>query len=290
MFTHPRRAWRFIDYVQLTSLLLVTAWLHREPILDIINIGRHDPEQSHVFLAPLVAAYLLWLRRSRLRYIPVHPSLIGPLVAGLGWLVSWWGFEQGVQYAWHGGAAISIAGVIFTMTGMTPLFLLGPVFAVMAFALPVPGEIRHAIAYPLQTLATSVTHFILELIGITNVKSGNILIINGERVAVGEACNGMRMVFALALVVYAFAFGTALRPGTRLTLLLLSPFIAMACNVLRLVPTSLIFGYGGNETAQQFHDLAGWIMLPVAMIMLAFILRAIRWLEFPVTRLRLASQ
>ena len=32
--------------------------------------------------------------------------------------------------------------------------------------------------------------------------------------AVGEACNGMRLVFALGLVVYAFAFGTPLRPLT----------------------------------------------------------------------------
>jgi hypothetical protein len=54
------------------------------------------------------------------------------------------------------------------------------------------------------------------------VKSGNVLIINGERVGVGEACNGMRLVFALALVVYAFAFGTPLKPATRLILLALS--------------------------------------------------------------------
>ena len=70
----------------------------------------------------------------------------------------------------------------------------------------------------------------------------------------------------------------------------LSPAIAMVCNVLRLVPTSLIFGYGDNEFARQFHDYAGWVMLPVAMVMLALVLRTIRWLEFPVTQLRLASQ
>jgi len=161
---------------------------------------------------------------------------------------------------------------------------------VFLFMLPIPGQIRHSIALPLQELATTVTHAMLEFIGVNAIKTGNVIIINGEQVAVGEACNGMRMVFALTLVVYAFAFGTPLKPGTRAALLLASPLIAMVCNVIRLVPTSLIFGYGNIEAAQRFHTLAGWVMLPVAMLMLAGLLRAIRWLEFPVTQLRLASQ
>ena len=275
--------------MQLLTMLALGAWLHRQPLADMLTIGARDPEQSHVFLAPLVGIYLAWLRRSRFRYIAVQPSLLGVIIAAVGWLLSWYGFDQGVQVLWHGGALLSLIGIGVSMTGLAPLRLFAPVFLVLGFALPVPGELRHAIAYPLQELATSVTHSTLELIGISTIKSGNILVINGERVAVGEACNGMRMVFALTLVVYAFAFGTALRPETRIVLLLLSPFIAMTCNVIRLIPTSLILGYGNNETAARFHDLAGWLMLPVAMVLLALVLRTFRWLEFPVTRMRLAT-
>jgi exosortase len=135
-----------------------------------------------------------------------------------------------------------------------------------------------------------VTHATLELIGVAAVQDGSVLIINGEQVAVGEACNGMRMVFALTLVVYAFAFGTPLRPGTRAVLLLLSPATALVCNVVRLVPTSLFYGYASPDAAQWFHDLAGWVMLPVALFMLLGLLRAFKWLEFPVTSYRLAQQ
>lgn len=290
MLMRPRRAWRFRDFAQLALLLAAAAWFQRQALADIINIGLRDQEQSHIFLAPLVAIWLLWLRRSRLRFVLLQPSLIGPIVAVASWLLSWWGFESGTQIAWHAGAVFSLIGVLISMTGPAPLTLFAPVFAVLAFALPVPGEIRHSIALPLQDLATSVTHATLRLIGISAVKSGNILIINGEQVAVGEACNGMRMVFALSLVVYAFAFGSPLKPATRITLLILSPAIAIFCNVLRLVPTSLIFGYSDVKMAQKFHDYAGWVMLPVAMVMLAMVLRAIRWLEFPVNQYRLASQ
>ena len=64
----------------------------------------------------------------------------------------------------------------------------------------------------------------------------------------------------------------------------------MLCNVIRLVPTSLIFGYGSVDTAQRFHDISGWVMLPVALFILIAVLRTFRWLEFPITSLRLAGQ
>ncbi|MCI0675948.1 MAG: exosortase/archaeosortase family protein, partial [Phycisphaerales bacterium] len=206
------------------------------------------------------------------------------------WLMSWWGFESGTQIAWHAGALISLIGIVLSVTGPMPLRLFAPALGALLFLLPVPGEIRHRLALPLQELATTVTYSMLQVIGVEAVKNGNILVINGEQVAVGEACNGMRIVFALTLVVYTFAFGMPLKPGTRVTLLVFSPAIAVACNVLRLVPTSLLFGYGDVELATAFHDYAGWGMLPLAMLMLWALLRAIRWLEFPVTQLRLASQ
>jgi exosortase len=290
MLTRPRRSWKAADFLLLAGLLAVAVWLQRQPLADIIGIGLHDQEQSHIFLAPLVAIWLFWLRRGRVRFVQVQPSIVGTAIVALGWLVSWWGFDQGTQIAWHAGALLTLIGVVLTMTGLTPLRLFAPVFLVLLFTLPVPGEIRHRIAYPLQELATNVTHSVLEIIGVSTIKSGNILIINGEQVAVGEACNGMRMVFALSLVVYAFAFSTPLRFGTRMFLLALSPVIAMLCNVIRLVPTSLIFGFGSMRVAQQFHDWAGWVMLPVAMIFLAGVLRTIRWLDFPVRQFRLVSQ
>lgn len=290
MKLRPRKAWNIRDFALLAFLIALGAWLLRQPLADIFSIGLRDEEQSHIFLAPAVAAWLLWLRRTRLRYVMVQPSLLGPLVVAIGWVISWWGFQTGTQIAWHGGAVLALVGIPLSMTGSTPLHILAPVFLVLVFMLPIPGEIRHRIAHPMQELATGVTHSVLQVIGVSAVRSGNVLIINGEQVAVGEACNGMRMVFALTLVVYAFAFSSPLRMGTRIVLLGLSPAIAVVCNVIRLVPTSLIFGHGSAEMAERFHDLAGWVMLLVALAMLGGVLRLIRWLEFPVMSFRLASQ
>jgi len=285
-----RRNWTIRDWMLLLLTLGVGCWAHRQPLADIVDIGLRDSEQSHIFLAPIIAAWLVWLRRSRIRYIQYSPSLLGPAIALGGWILSWWGFHAGMQVAWHAGAVLTLLGVVIGFTGVEVVRQFSPAVLVLAAVLPVPGFIRQTIAIPLQGIATTVTHGVLETVGVAAQRSGSILIINGEQVAVGEACNGMRMVFALTLVVYAFAFGTPLRPGTRALLLILSPLTALVANVIRLVPTSLFYGYATSERAQWFHDLAGWVMLPVSLVLLLGLLRLFNWLEFPVTRYRLASQ
>jgi len=285
-----RRNWSILEWAILAVSLGLAIFMLWQPLSDIVRIGLRDEEQNHIFLVPLVVAWLVWLRRSRLRSILFAPSVIGPAVVILGWLVSWYGFVYGVQAAWHGGAIVVLVGVGLTMTGLEVVRQLAPALIALAFLVPVPGLIRQKIAIPLQEIATTVTQSTLELIGVAATQQGSVLIINGEQVAVGEACNGMRMVFALTLVVYAFAFGTPLRTGTRIVLLLLSPVTALACNVIRLVPTSLFYGYGSPESAQAFHDAAGWIMLPIALFLLMGLLRVFKWLDIPVTSLRLAHQ
>ena len=290
MVTKHGQVWTPGTIALLLLMLGVCVWTHRTPLHDVVDIGLTDEEQSHIFLVPFITAWLLWLRRGRVRWVRFRPSPWGLLMVAAGYVMSWWGFETGTQIAWHAGAGLSILGVLISLTGLEPLRQFAPAIGVLVFALPVPGTIRQVIAIPLQALATAVTQAMLELFGVASTRLGSVLVINGEQIAVGEACNGMRMVFAFFLVVYAFAFSTPLKLSTRLVLLGMSPVIALVCNVIRLVPTSLIFGYADAGRAEWFHDLTGWVMLPLALIVLVSILRLFKWLEFPVTPFRLALQ
>ena len=286
------KGWKWTPraFVMLAAMLALGAWVHRGPLLDILRIGIRDEEQSHILLVPLIAMWLLWRRRSRLRYVRLRPSPIGLVFVTCGAILSWWGFGSGTQIAWHAGAGLALVGVVLSMTGLEPVRQFLPVLVVLLFALPVPGALRQAIAMPLQTLATSATHALLELFGVAATRFGNILVINNEQIAVGEACNGMRMVFALVLVAYAFVFSSPLKMTTRFVLLALSPLVALICNVVRLIPTSLVLGYSSGRTEEWLHDVTGWMMMPVALGILAILLRFFRWLDLPVASFRLAAR
>lgn len=272
-------------------LLLTTGVLSfGRPLTEAFSIGIRDQEQSHILLAPLVAAWLVWLRRSRLKLVKWRPSALGTLVVLVGLATTWIGYASDVHSAWYLGAGLSLIGMLMSAVGVLPLRLFSPAFGAMLFLLPAPGFARHAISLPLQGMATSVTQSCLELLGVQVARWGNVLMVNGEAVTMTEACNGMRLVMSLTLVVYAFTFSLPLRWPSRLLLLLLSPLVAVAANVVRLVPTSFLYGQMSLDHAVIFHDVSGWLMLPLVLVILVLMLRMLRWMDVPVMSYRMVRE
>lgn len=279
--------WHFAAALLLSAAGFALTW---DAWVDMFTIAWKDQEQSHVFLAPIVAAWMFGVRRARLRTCPPTGLGIGPAILALGWVFSSVGYNHAIQSFWHGGAVLVVLGCFLTAVGKNILFKFFPAFAVLVFLVPIPGVVREAVSHPLQSATAAATQAIMETMGIPVERSGNLLSINGAEVAVAEACNGMRMVFALVLVSYAFAFGLPLRNRVRALVLAVSPVAALACNVLRLIPTVLLYGYGSQTVADNFHDISGWLMLPLAFVLLLGVLRAVRWALIPVNRFNLAYQ
>jgi exosortase len=256
---------------------------------DILHIASVDQEASHIFLVLPVAAWLVYVRLGRFRHCQPRGMILGPVLVAIGWLMSMWGFYRSIQSLRHAGAVLVVVGCLLSVLGTDILMRFFPAFAVLAFLVPIPGTIRLSIAVPLQTATAVVTQSIFDVLGEPVERSGNQLSINDQAVSIVEACNGMRMVFALVLVSYAFAFGEPLRNYVRWLILAASPLSAILCNVIRMVPTLWLYGYGNKKFADNFHDVAGWVMLVVAFLLLMSITRLLRWALIPVTHYALAS-
>jgi exosortase len=256
--------------------------------LDMFSIGWRDEESSHIFLVPIVFAWLVYVRRGRLRQCRPVQQWVGPLIVAAGWLMGWIGYNNAVQSFFHGGAVLVVLGSFLTVVGFDVLRKFLPAFCFLVFLVPVPGMVRQQIALPLQNATAQVTHAVFNVMDIETGLSGSVLEINGVEVGIAEACNGMRLVFALVLVSGAFAFGNPLRGYARALILIASPFTAVFCNVVRLMPTLWLYGYSSPAIAKNFHDYSGWCMLAVAFLMLMGILRLLRWALIPVTSYTLA--
>ena len=262
------QGWSLADLAMLCLLLLVAIWMGREAILDIIDRGMRGTDSTYVLFAPLAIAILVWCRRKLLPQIEYRPNLLGCIVVFVGLLLSSFGFDRDVIILWQAGVLISMIGCVLSMTGFGPLRMFGPAFFAVFLFLPIPGTIRDNVAIPLQSIATGLTASVLEIFDVDAIRHGNLIVINGEQVAVGEACNGMPMIMAVGLLVYTIVFALILSPRKRIALLVASPFIALFCNVLRLVPTSLAYGLTDPTTASYVYTVAGWLMIPVAVVML----------------------
>lgn len=256
---------------------------------DIYDWARADEEYSHILLVPVVAAWMVWVRRHRLRYCKPHNTAMGFAVAIIGWAATTIGFYTGTQSLWHGGAVLVVIGCAMSVLGKHMLFRFLPAVAVLIFLIPVPGMIRQRIAMPLETWTAQASQLAFDLIGITVTRHGNMLTLNNHPVNIAEACNGLRMVFALALIGYAFCFGLPLRNSVRIIILAFSPVATIICNVVRILPTIWIYGNYEGETGEIFHNLSGWLMLPISFLMLLALIKVLRWAMIPVMKYTLAS-
>lgn len=276
------RSWRTIDLSALGVLIALAVAASWSAWVNMFSQGRTDPEQSHVLLAIPVAIWLGWLRRGRLIRCKPKPSLWGPVVIVLAWALGELGLRYALDLLWHGSALLLIYGCVLSVGGHKPIVKMAVPATALLFLMPIPAAIRLEIALPLQEISARCSQYLLELFGVPVVRTGNSLIINGQNVVIAEACNGMRMVAALFVVTYTFAYSIPARPTIRALLLASSPLLAVVVNILRLMPTVMFYGYASQDTAKAFHDLSGWFMMVIALGVLWAFMRLLRWMELPV--------
>lgn len=255
---------------------------------DMLQIAMGDEESSHMWLVPIIIAWLVWVRRRRLRYCRPAGQWIGPVVAALGWMLYSYGNSHSYHTFWHGGAILLATGCFLSVVGRPMLVQLLPAFVALVFLVPMPDRVRQSIATPMEAICAQATQTWYQFVGVPVERFGNVLSLNSRDMAITEACNGLRMALSLTAVVFAFAFGTPMRGYVRALLLLACPILAIICNILRLIPTVWVYANWSGRTADLFHDLSSWVMLAVAFGLLLGVLRVLRWAMVPVTQYSLA--
>jgi exosortase len=281
---NERIRWRWWHWVLAGALvggsILVTfsAWR------DAIELASKDEEAQYILVAPVLAAWLAWVRRARLRYCRPGGQGWGLALMAAGWSLWSWGYRHSAPTFFHLGPVLMAIGALLSVTGSDLLFKFLPAVAALCFMVPLTPTRRHIIAAPMERYAAAWTQAVCGLLGLHVRRYGNLLNVNGNEVEVAEACNGMRQVVTFWMVSYAMAFSRPFRWYARLMTLLLVPAVAVASNVARLVPTVWVYSYGAGETAQRFHDVAGWVMLVIASSFLYAVLAALRWAMVPLRR------
>ncbi len=277
-----KERWTSVDVAWLLGLGFLAIGATWPVWVEIFSTGLRSEEDSQILLAIPVAAWLVWLRRGRLRACTPSWTFAGPALVLAGALMERAGIASAAEIFRHLGVILVVLGAVLTILGLRTMAAFLPAALALLFLMPVPGRIRQQIAVPLQEISAHITQGALELVGIAVERSGNVLVINGEQVAVAEACNGMRMVSALALISFAFVFSVPMRHSVRLFLLLVSPLVALLVNILRLIPTVLFYGYTSHDTADLLHDISGWAVLGLAVAILWGLLWTLRWIEIPI--------
>lgn len=247
-------------------------WSYAPLLSDMAAKWTHDPQYSHGYLVPLFSLYLLWRSRSEAQVGPWTPSWWGlPLVlAGIGLRLA----GNLLYFDWIELISLIplLAGAVWLVAGRDALRWSWKAILFLAFMIPLPYRIETGLSAPLQSLATQASTYILQTLGLPAYAEGNVIIVNDSRIGVVQACNGLGML----MLFFAMAFAVALvahRPIWQRLLIVLSAIpIAIGVNVFRISLTAFLHEFVSGELANRvFHDFAGWLMMPLALLAL--------WLE-----------
>ncbi len=250
-------------------ILAALAWSYWQVFKDLLQIWRRNDNFSSGALVPFLAVYVIYVKRSKLAGLAARPCYWGLLMVAAGFALRLAGTVLLFSSVERFSLLVVVIGLAITVFGFDIVRTLWGVVAFLFLMLPWPNRIYYAVSLPLQSWSTGSAKFLLEVLGIFVIREGNVLQVGDITVAVTEACSGLRMLTAF-LVISALAALITKRPLWQKGLFIISSMpIAVTCNTVRLVATSLAYTAGyGEKLNVFFHDFGGLVMMPLSLAML----------------------
>ena len=238
-------------------------------IVSLYKDWKSDDDYSAGQLVPLVAVFLIWYERKKIKECSLKPFLWGLTLILLALVGRAYGLLFMYESAERYSLVLTIAGLILMVFGHQVFRRLVWILLFLFLMVPFPGQIHNIISGPLRSMATSGSVFALE--AFVNVgRQGNVLTLNGNTtLGIEEACSGLRMLSAF-IIVSAFIAYMVKRPPVQKAVVLASSIpVAIICNIIRIVVTAVLMMVLSAEAAEKFfHDFAGLVMMPAAVLLM----------------------
>ena len=250
-------------------ILAILIWSYWPALADMQRTWAKDPRYSHGYLVAPFALFLLWSRR---QVMPeeLQPSLLGVVVVALSGVLRSIGAYFYLSWFDAVSFILSLGGLSLLVGGRACLRWAWPSIAFLIFMVPLPYQFEMALGSPLQRIATLVSTYALQVCGLPAFSSGNTILIKDFTLGIIDACNGLGTLYMFLACAVAAAFMVP-RTGLDRVLLIASAIpIALVANVSRITATGLLHETVGKGMSDVvYHDLAGWLMMFLALCILA---------------------
>jgi len=242
---------------------------------------------SHGYIVPLFAAYLFWIRKKPLmqaepmeRWAGV--GLVAVCLAVRAW-ASYYDYNNPDRWSFLG----CLLGICLIVGGLKMLRWAAPALLFLFFMYPFPEVLERTLLMKLQMVASMISTFVLQTLGVSAARYGNTISIDTlkEPLEVAEACSGLRMLTVFGAMCAAMIMIIERPWWDKLVIFLSIVPIALASNVIRIVTTALLSMAFGQETpwvSALVHDWAGLAMMPIGLGLLILELAILSHITIPI--------
>lgn len=238
------------------------------PILrGMFDQWSNDEDMGHGVAVPLVILWIVWSERERWIQLSPQPSL---------WGVALLAIAAGAHFLSVMGAGLFAGSVAFVLSAAAAVLCLGGYpflrawafpFLLAAFMLPKLAVVYNQVTLPLQLLASRLAEFMLRAGGASVLREGNIIDVGGHKIAVVEACSGIRYLLSLGFVAVVFAYVFDARPWMRAALLAAAVPVAIVANAVRVAAAASV----PSLVAGTLHTFSGSFVFVLCLGMLVIV-------------------
>lgn len=249
------------------GLLSIGLYAHLFPTL--IREWAQFPNLSHGFAVPIISAYLAWVRRQRLRAIPLEPSLWGlpVLVLGLGGLVV--GVHAQESFIARISLPVTLLGLTIFLAGQKMTREVWAAIAYLAFMIPLPWATVKLMTYRSRLLDANVSALILGWLGVPVYQEGVLLHLLDITLEVADECSSIPAIVALLAVGVAYASLVQRPLAVRAVLILATLPLAVTSNIIRIITvTAGVYYLGPWVLKTPYHLFNGTVNFLFTLVLL----------------------
>ena len=254
---------KFPDHVvvlKITAIMILVGMLFGSVLADMAHDWWIEPAWSQGMLLPPLALYIAWLCRRQVFALPTKPDARGLLITAFGCGIFVLGRLAAEFFFTRISFVILLVGFIGTFWGFRRLQELGFPLLLLATMVPLPALVYNSVAAPLQLFASDAATQIVQALGVSVFRDGNIIQLAGLSLGVAEACSGLNSLSALVAGSILLAFLSCSGFASRLILVTISVPIAIAVNVGRIAGTAILADHDHKLAMGFYHVFSGWLV------------------------------
>jgi exosortase D (VPLPA-CTERM-specific) len=222
-------------------------------------------DYNYCYLIPFVVLYLILEKKSKWLKEASVPSWGGLLVLLPGILLYWAGTLAGEFFSIYISSWLIVSGLLWAHAGWEKIKTMAFPFFVALFLFPLPHFINTKLTFNLKLISSEIGIKIIQLLGMSAYREGNIIDLGFTQLQVVDACSGLRYLIPLFLmgILVAYFYRAAL--WKRIVIMFSTIPLSIVTNSLRIAMTAILYPSMGPAAAEGFfHDFSGWAIFMVS--------------------------
>lgn len=236
-----------------------------------------NDDMGHGMFVPILVGYIVWRKRDELAGLPAVANWWGWGLMVLGALMLCIGPPGLPTFTFITRMALifSLVGTVLFLRGTATIVALAYPFLLLLLMMPVPNFVYERVTLPLQLVASSLSERILELLGYSVLREGNILHLPNQALAVAEACSGLRSLLSLTFFGQAYIYLFDRKPWMRAAIAAATVPIAILANAGRIVFAAIASQHDRSWLSGFLHGSTGWTVFAIAFLCVVLVHRVV---------------